>query len=162
MTTDRGSSTRLRMTDEITGGNMIALDSDHIIEAFSHSKVHGENDLGVCLVLGSGTRPPGNKMLLFVSEQGIEPIKKSISDARDILRQNGRVAENLGQGKLNLATIMPPESRTYYYDMEDAAARLGFALMIPEGFEIKIHKREMIRIFSRIFNALTFNTRGWS
>ena len=58
----------------------IVLDSDDIIELFAHSDQVGQNSQGVYIV-PCAHKPP--ESFFFISEHGLEPIKKAISKSLD-------------------------------------------------------------------------------
>jgi hypothetical protein len=135
------------------------LDSNDIIEMFSHSSDVGQNSIGVYVVPGGGGRnaryPPA---WFFVSETGIEPIKTTICDALKI--RQGSMATDPVPHWLDLSKLIPARYSVNYFDVTDEAGSLGFAILLPNGYEIDIPRREMMSVLSRIFQALTYPTGG--
>jgi hypothetical protein len=135
------------------------LDSNDIIETFSHPSQAGKNPLGVHVLQGEGcSKCPS--ALLFVCEAGVEPIKRTISDTLENIRCGELVAADFGPRKLNLAQLIPTVYSLSYYNIKDDVEELGFAILVPGGYKIDIPKDKMVGIFSRIFQALCYSTGG--
>jgi hypothetical protein len=137
------------------------LNSNDIIEIFSHSSTAGKNCTEVSVVRGqAGSKCPS--ALLFVCSEGINPIKSTISDTLENIRLGELVGEDLGPSKLNLTQLISSEHSIYYYNIKADAddPGLGAAIVVPPGYEIDSPKNKMVDILSRIFQALCHSTGG--
>lgn len=140
---------------------MAKLVGKDIVELFAGSAVVGENASGVYVVRGrADARPPGDRALFLVCESGIRPIETVISDAKEIIRSGEK--PHSSPHTLDLAAQLSTDYTVNYYNLSDGAVNLGFAILVPGGYEVDVPKQDVARVLSQIFGGLTFSKRGWS